>query len=391
MSVVTSQPIPSGQENPSRGAAAAPSRRYHALDFWRAFACILVVISHSTMYAQTDRITGFWQLLIELSVRFWMGVPLFFVISGYCITAAAQARRGEEQPLREYFRRRFRRIYPPFWIATAVVALYIIVAEAIRPGILHDQVHGFQFPQDLHLDQWLGQLTLTETWRPLLGGNPKGWVLGVAWSLCYEEQFYLVTGLALLLRARRFYPALFGLAAVVAALVMVGPGLGIHVAGTLFDGRWLQFAAGVAVYYYLHEANLRGKRLVVLALLGALVWAVLARHHPPLVDKEPLERIIGLAFALVLIGLHRFDRDLRKLRWGRPVAALGAITYSLYLIHWPLVKVISHLAWDAGMRAPSFTILVVVPVCLAVAVAAGSVFFFAVEKHWLNSPAKVEA
>jgi peptidoglycan/LPS O-acetylase OafA/YrhL len=369
--------------------ATPPTRRYHSLDLWRAFACLLVVISHSIFYryAANDG-GGLGYFLIEVTARFWLGVPLFFVISGYCITAAANARRGEERPLREYLRRRVRRIYPPYWIAVALAALFAIVIEALRPGLLHDRVHPMNLPTLLSPSQWFGVLTLTETWRPLLGGPANGWVLGAAWSLCYEEQFYLVTGLALLLPARRFFPALFGLAVLVVVLLVIGPHPWMPVAGTLFDGRWLQFAAGVAVYYYLHEATPHARRATMGILIAALVWSVVSRHHAPLIGKEPLERIVAILFSLVLIGLYRYDDAVRQCRWLRPSLALGTITYSLYLIHWPFVKLCSHLAWDHGLRSAWETLLIVIPACIALSLAAGYGFYLAVERHWLNSSGK---
>ena len=46
----------------------------------------------------------------------WAGVPIFFVISGYCISATADSARRKGLPARTYFWRRFRRIFPPYWI-----------------------------------------------------------------------------------------------------------------------------------------------------------------------------------------------------------------------------------------------------------------------------------
>ena len=370
-------------------AATSATRRYYSLDLWRAIACLMVVISHSIFYryAANDG-EGLGHFLIEVTARFWLGVPLFFVISGYCITAAAHARRGEEQPLREYLRRRVRRIYPPYWIAVAVAAMMVTALEAVRPGLFHDRIHPMNLPAQLSVPQWFGLRTLTETWRPLLGGPPKGWVLGAAWSLCYEEQFYLVTGLALLLPARRFFPALFGLAALVVALVVIGPHPWMPVAGTLFDGRWIQFAAGVAVNYYLHEATPQARRATVGILIIALLWAVISRHRAPLIEKEPLERIVAILFSLALIGGYRYDQAVRESRWLRPLLALGTITYSLYLIHWPFVKLCSHLAWDHGFRSSWETLLIVVPACITLSLLAGYSYYLAVERRWLNSSAK---
>ena len=53
--------------------------------------------------------------------------------------------------------------------------------------------------------QWLGNVSLTEIWRHHVAGGNKALYLGHAWTLCYEEQFYVVVGLLLLVAPRRFF------------------------------------------------------------------------------------------------------------------------------------------------------------------------------------------
>ena len=56
-------------------------------------------------------------------------------------------------------------------------------------------------PQDLSAAQWLGNVTLTESWRHLVGGGPQEIFTRVAWSLCFEEQFYFLCFAVLLVVA----------------------------------------------------------------------------------------------------------------------------------------------------------------------------------------------
>src|ERR671911_2022396 len=120
----------------------APPRspRYRTLDHWRGVACLLVVLFHSsgvaylTMEAAgtTPAADGLSGLLLTLTRIGWVGVPFFFVISGYAISATVDAsRRGEGGPI-GYFRRRIRRIYPPYW---AMIALQVVLLVAIDVAI----------------------------------------------------------------------------------------------------------------------------------------------------------------------------------------------------------------------------------------------------------------
>ena len=98
--------------------------RYITLDHWRGIACLLVVLFHSSGVAflsmeasgTQPQQAGLSGLALSITRIGWIGVPFFFVISGYAISATANSsRRGRGGPV-GYFRRRIRRIYPPLWV-----------------------------------------------------------------------------------------------------------------------------------------------------------------------------------------------------------------------------------------------------------------------------------
>src|SRR4051794_16431273 len=93
--------------------------RYYSLDTWRGVACLLVVLYHSAFYEGfqlADYQASDWlaQMLSRFIGNGWAGVTIFFVISGYCITATVDATRRKPTPLKNYFLRRVKRIYPPY-------------------------------------------------------------------------------------------------------------------------------------------------------------------------------------------------------------------------------------------------------------------------------------
>ena len=128
-------------------------------------------------------------------------------------------------------------------------------------------------PTPLDWRQWLGNLTLTETWRAHFWGPPRNVYTSVAWSLCFEEQFYLICFLALWLAPRRFYAAHGGATVAIASARVwfwwVG-GLGSLTRGT-FPLLWHEFAVGLAVFYRLNVARRESsKRLAELGLVALL-------------------------------------------------------------------------------------------------------------------------
>ncbi|MES1255954.1 MAG: acyltransferase, partial [Acidobacteriota bacterium] len=176
--------------------------RYDSLDFWRGLACLLVVMYHSVLVYVSSPASAFSPRttpVLRTIAGLWIGVPLFFVISGYCIAATADRTRLRGDGLGSYFLRRFRRIYPPLWIVIVVsVAFFVVVDVAAWPGILSNPPWAQYRPWWYSPWQWLGNLTLTETWRHHVVGGPRGHFPGQAWTLCYEEQFYMVVGALLL-------------------------------------------------------------------------------------------------------------------------------------------------------------------------------------------------
>jgi len=371
-------------------ALAAPRQpRYRSLDLWRGAACLLVVLFHAggvaflTAEAKGGPGVDPAGLLLRATRIGWVGVPFFFVISGYAITATADTFRRRSSGTLTYFRRRIRRIYPPYWAMLGLqVAIVFAVDVALSPHLLTSSIAPIAQPWTLTPGQWLGNLTLTESWRatvlPLR--SDQQYILGQAWTLCYEEQFYLVTGLSLLLRPQWF----FRLAAGVTAVTLLGQAAGLRVPGLFLDGYWLAFAAGILVYWQVNYGTSRSAMATWLLLGAIVVDAVVG-----LPEGTDLARDVAAAglFAMALLAGHRFDDRLANARALRPLAFAGTICYSLYLSHAVIVRSLSQWLQDAGLTSDLATVVVVVPVSVAAAVAVGWAFHVLVERHFLNRPA----
>jgi peptidoglycan/LPS O-acetylase OafA/YrhL len=175
---------------------------------WRGFACLLVLVNHSVFYKITSAPLGAMAVVDSavsaIALRMWAGVPIFFVISGYCITASIDSHRRNQHGVGLYFFKRFRRIFPPYWAALFGGADLIGTSDLLLSGSVTANGAALR-PWWFSPWQWAGSITLTEIWRAHLIGTGKGLVLGPAWTLCYEEQFYAVTGLLLFVCAGRFF------------------------------------------------------------------------------------------------------------------------------------------------------------------------------------------
>lgn len=351
-------------------------------DGLRALAALAVVLYHS--YLSTGRrgeaqehLGGPFQLL-ELGN---LAVAVFIVLSGFVLMLPVARTDGFtfRGGTAEFLRRRARRILPPYYAALALYALLITFVPVFhRPhGTVWDSKTSFS-AADLG-----SHLVLVHNLR-------RDWsfkIDGPMWSVATEFQIYLIMPLILLPLWRRLRP----LEATIAAMLLGwairlvfpewGPGhlwyvglfamgmfaahvavRGVHVPGL----GWLTLAAGAAVS------------------AGLVVWMDAVNHYFYL--SEPA---VGVAVALLLAWLAqrsmqgRLTVAHRLLQW-RPLVWLGLWSYSLYLIHDPLLSAgnAMFLRFDMGIGARFALELGVV---LPLAAAAGYLFHRAVERRFLNT------
>jgi peptidoglycan/LPS O-acetylase OafA/YrhL len=271
-----------------------------------------------------------------------LGVPAFFVISGYCMMASSRSTIAKGHTAGSFLKRRLRRIFPPFWASIAVS----LAAPFFGAAIYWYRGGGVQLPSppwySFSAFDWLGLVTMTKG-LATTGATHKPWapVNSVYWSLAIEVQFYLVMVLAILW-PRRF------VAVLVAATVggtwwwRRGPFL-----SGLFMQYWAMFAFGLLLYSVL-DKGFRPSRLfgrwtapASIALTAALIAATLA--FTIAYPSETLERQTLFAFCCgaVLWAASGVEPLVRK-DWlaTRAMTGLGKMSYSVYLIHVPLVSLV---------------------------------------------------
>ena len=325
----------------------------------------MVLLNHSIWYRTGSTVEI---VISDVATRLWMGVPIFFVISGYCISATVDAhRRRAERPLQEFFLRRLRRIFPPYWAVLGATIVVVSVLELTLPGSPLSALGKFLRPWWFSASQWVGNVTLTETWRWHLWGSNKSLFLGHAWTLCYEEQFYLVAGLLLWWCPQRFFLGALGVTVAVLLAMASASAWNLDFSGAFFDGSWLQFWFGVALYYALviGKSPTRGLALVLFVGIAALcarepalLWAAVKNDHQSL--------FVASAFAAIALILHHWDARLARSTVLKPLQICGMMCYSLYLVHLPISNFLLAFFAAAGQQPrPLTSLIVTVPLCLA--------------------------
>jgi len=300
------------------------------IDGLRFFAFLAVFLVHSD-------ITLFW----------WgsHGVSLFFVISGFLITRILIAfeNRPRMQVLKGFYARRALRIFPAYYLVLGLAAATVGVAY-LPSFVLYVMNWGIFFYT------WIRPELVEIAWDPVR-------MYGIHfWSLCVEEQFYLVFPL-LFFWMRPGRSRLYGL------LALWGASIGFRVLCAAFlpkaaygliplvCGEYL--VAGAVGAVVLAEASVTAERIRAAAHrwmfpVGlALVVALFALFPPetPSIDHvmhpSQMQTLLAIGFLAMVLGLWQTDN-----RWVlgffnfAPFRYLGKISYGLYLIHlfmWPLL------------------------------------------------------
>lgn len=235
------------------------------------------------------------------------GVAVFFVISGFVISHSLCGKDMDARELGKFAVRRSLRLDPPYW---AAIVIGLVIGTLAKEHYSVGQV-------GLHIF-YLQELTRT----------PE--IQIVFWTLTYEIQFYLVTAFGAMIcfyfpaLRKAVWPALYALALCSA----VAPDWAAH---GVFLNLWHGFMAGACAYW---AAVRRGSPVPLLILCAAMVFGATLT-----------ERVFEVPAAVTALGLYVARNRLSE-RLPSVLMALGTISYSLYLVHVPVI----HVSQAAGLR-----------------------------------------
>ena len=266
----------------------------------------------------------------------WMGVQLFFLLSGYLITLILIRSRGQPRALPTFFIRRILRIFPVYFLMLGIFVVSLPALSRIMPEwALEIREHAFWY--------W----TYSTNWiQPFL--NDKG--LPHLWSLAVEEQFYLLWPFLVLYLPRRFLPVVFvafiAIATVSRTALLTGSAPWMQSAAYLWTTSRLDaLAAGGVLAWLASRGNLpslRIARAIFWAGTAAVLFVILVSHE--FLSSSGGVQLFNQSLAIVMFfGL--IARVLREdsalyLRWLRHPAAvwIGRVSFAMYLFHLPIFR-----------------------------------------------------
>lgn len=347
-----------------------PHDRAQILDVLRGLAVIAVILLHSGGSGSNRGLSWYDDFVWPVLSHGYLGVQLFFVISGYCIQGAVESARRARSPWRTFFKRRVRRIYPPYWWSLIVSILLAIGTIAFM-----GKTWGSIFP--LSIRDWLLNVLLMQ------GPFHAPDVGEVYWSLTIEVQFYILMSIGLLV-GRWSAAWLMGLSGLYLAW-RIQPS--VLISGTAL-AYWPEFACGIASYYAVHHET-RGKWFAGGVWGLTVLSAIVGLTQGPSVlaaDGElttPYKQLFCLACGLVLWCLVQCQGSHTSRSGTNWLARIGVMSYSLYLIHVPIGTRFFNLSERLiSMTGPAW--IAVFLVSLSIQFLAGYLFYRWCEAPWLN-------
>lgn len=331
-------------------ASALPTQRQTRLDALRGLAALAVVIHHLFAPWEWHGSHPVLRTLDALAAWGWLGVPVFFVLSGRCIGQSwLNAPHAANFALR-----RIRRIYPPY-LASLAVCLAVVVVRRLLTGT-NDYA---PLPRDL--PSILAHLSLAI--YPASSVTGLNWVY---WSLACEMAYYLV------LAGLLFTPAYLGRASAWVWLnlgfsLLSLNGWGMPRTPLFFLEHWGLFALGVGL-----ALRAAGHRLALPSLfVSALYFATLTA----LGETGPHHFIGGLTALFLLFPAIWWNPAP-----GHVLVRVGIASYSLYLIHVPIGVFMVFLPAARALGPNLAGMLAALTFGFAASLAAGFAFFHFVER-----------
>lgn len=328
------------------------------LDGLRGVAILLVILFHA--YARWPELLPFGNTFAKFPVFAygWLGVQLFFIISGFVIFMTLERCLN----FQEFILRRWLRLFP------AMLACSVIIF--VTAPLLPERPAGAVFYYDLIPGLTFINPTL---WAKLLGLDIRG-IEGAFWSLYVEVKFYIIFGVLYFSvgwrNALLALIGLFSISAMIAVLRETAPGINMfffsQMMGFVSAQYYGWFAAGVLYYKYFRE---KSKTFLVSAIAIALISALLQG------DLNWQSKLSGVVVSWIFTFAITSTR-VQALLTHPGLLFIGFISYPLYLVH---ENMMVAMIIKIGHQMPSIYGILIPVIPIGVVVGVGWVVTFYIE------------
>jgi peptidoglycan/LPS O-acetylase OafA/YrhL len=298
----------------------SPVGRLEWLTSFRGLAALYVVLSHAYQTVKFSPHNTFESIVWHFT-HGTRGVPTFMVLSGFAL--ALSVRKNDwrlKTGYAEYLLIRWKRLAPAFYFAIVVTTILVLTLVNQKTGTQWDKSVDINVWDPIRHALFIGEL-----------GSRHAKLNHVFYSMGIEFKLSLLFPLFILMLRRRGPYAALGVAALVSLATLVIPALVERGYPTFIAS----FAGGIVACYATERPAGNRPLLLALALffgIGSIAFNHELGHHGS-------EGVWGLSMCLTLY-LLTVTPGVSKFLQQKPIIALGGISYSLYLIHAPILQMV---------------------------------------------------
>lgn len=294
----------------------------------RAIAATLVVVGH--ILSRLGHIYGNNSFMLFFDSIYSCGVDLFFVISGFIMITISKDKQYSNKEALSFIKKRFIRIYPIYWIATAGLVLLLLVQfQLSQDSSVLERIGNWQF--------LLKSFLLIPVVDPVGNYFP---VLQVGWTLIFEMFFYILFFVSLFF-TKSYFSRLVFLSVIIFSLVLLQISLQEYSSVLLrYYGSTIvgEFLLGCLIAFIVNKNGTCTIRTgIVITSIGAL-FLVLSGFLPEEYHSSHLGEVRfikwGIPAAILLYGALSLEALTPKSSW---LVLLGDSSYSLYLFHTAII------------------------------------------------------
>lgn len=351
-------------------------RHFHTFDALRFFACFKVFLHHLPIVA--------FPWFVVLKAGGGIGVQFFFVLSGFLITyiILEEKQQTGSLNLKNFFLRRVLRIWPLFYLAIAIAFFTPFILSLIH---LNSSAAGYN-------PDWLWSVLFLENYKMITTHSiPNISPLGVMWSLCVEEHFYIIWGLLLFILPLKNVKWLIAVCLIVSpifryiyinhqwATIDILTNIDLFAYGAV--PAYLLITKEGALEKSIQQISIAVKRLFIVALLVIVVW--LSQPHTEIWDVITTS-IAGVLFSVFIIFTLPAITSFR-IGENNVLNKLGLYTYGFYIYHTLVINLLLRIFEKYGLGiqdAVGATAFILVAFTISIAISMLSYHLF--EKQFLK-------
>lgn len=298
------------------------------LDGLRGFSLLFIVTFHSLIVANPTYVD--WFGLVSWGHA---TLDIFFVLSGFLITAILLKAKGSVGYFRNYLTRRALRIFPAYFV---VIGLIFIVLPHFSEVFYNSSTR----------EEWLWYALYLQNVKTSLEGWPEYWYIAHLWSMSVEEQFYLLWPFAVAWLNRkqliRLCVVIMGVSLLCKAIIMLigDPGKFAHTSTLTRMGAIAMGAILASVERSTLARILPYRGWIILAATALYFVFIIVQ---PTIINNGVGRLIAFmvsilvpALVIALIVLNRLPQLMQRILSHPILLSMGTLSYGAYLLHYPI-------------------------------------------------------